>query len=266
MSVNGPMARNVEDLALLLDAMAAEDFRDPFSLLKPETSFLKIAQTRKKPLKVAFSQDLGITPVEAEIAEICKRAALKFEEMGIVVEEKCPDFSGVHESYQTLRAKDFAVSLGDLNRAQPNKLKPEIIGNIEQGLNLSLDEIAKAELKRGQLRNRAVNFFDDYDLLLCPTSIVAPYPVDNRYVSSCTGVNFENYIDWLAIVYAITLVSLPALSLPCGYTKSGLPVGLQMIARPRGDAELLSYALKLEESLSLDLKPIDPIKKRLGNE
>ena len=265
MSVNGPMARNVEDLALLLDAMAAEDFRDPFSLLKPETSFLKIAQTRKKPLKVAFSQDLGITPVEAEIAEICKRAALKFEEMGIVVEEKCPDFSGVHESYQTLRAKDFAVSLGDLNRAQPNKLKPEIIGNIEQGLNLSLDEIAKAELKRGQLRNRAVNFFDDYDLLLCPTSIVAPYPVDNRYVSSCTGVNFENYIDWLAIVYAITLVSLPALSLPCGYTKSGLPVGLQMIARPRGDAELLSYALKLEESLSLDLKPIDPIKKRLGN-
>ena len=106
-----------------------------------------------------------------------------------------------------------------------------------------------------------VDFFDDYDLLLCPTSIVAPYPVNNRYVSSCSGVNFDNYIDWLAIVYAITLVSLPALSLPCGFTKSGLPVGLQMIARPRGDAELLSYALQLEESLSLDLKPIDPIKK-----
>jgi amidase len=241
--------------------MAAEDFRDPFSLSRPETSFLKMAQTRKKPLKVAFSQDLGITPVDAEIAEICKRAALKFEEMGVVVEEECPDLSGVHESYQTLRAKDFAVSLGDLYRAQPSKLKPEIIGNIEQGLNLSLDEIAKAELKRGQLRNRAVNFFDDYDLLLCPTSIVAPYPVDNRYVSSCSGVNFDNYIDWLAIVYAITLVSLPALSLPCGFTKSGLPVGLQMITRPRGDAELLSYALQLEESLSLDLKPIDPIKK-----
>jgi len=139
-------------------------------------------------------------------------------------------------------------------------LKPEVIGNIEKGLNLTLDQISKAELKRGQLRDKAVNFFDDYDLLLCPTSIVAPYLVSNRYVSSCSGVDFDNYIDWLAIVYAITLVSLPALSLPCGFTKSGLPVGLQMIARPRGDAELLSYALQLEDSLSLDLKPIDPIK------
>ncbi len=247
MAVNGPMARNVEDVALFLDAMSEEDSRDPFSLPKPKIGFLTTAQMRKRPLKVAFSPDLGITPVDPEIASICEQAAMKFKAMGAQVDFVSPDFTGVHSSYQTLRAHSFAMALGGLYKDNPSSFKAEIVENIERGLNLTAAEIAQAELTRGVLRARMGVFFEDYDLLLCPTSIVPPFPVEQRYVDSCNGVEFSTYIDWLAIVYAITLVSLPALSLPCGYTESGMPVGLQMICRHRGDADLLSYALSLQD-------------------
>jgi amidase len=249
MAVNGPMARNVEDVALFLDAMSEEDPRDPFSLPKPKTSFLTTTQMRKRPLKVAFSPDLGITPVDPEIATICQQAAMKFKTMGAQVDFVSPDFTGVHSSYQTLRAHSFAMALGGLYKNDPTVFKADIVDNIERGLNLTAADIVQAELTRGVLRARMEVFFDDYDLLLCPTSIVPPFPVEQVYVTSCNGVEFSNYIDWLAIVYAITLVSLPALSLPCGYTESGMPVGLQMICRHRGDADLLSYALSLQDQL-----------------
>ena len=249
MAVNGPMARNVEDVALFLDAMSEEEPRDPFSLPKPKTSFLTTTQMRKRPLKVAFSPDLGITPVDPEIATICQQAAMKFKPMGAQVDFVSPDFTGVHSSYQTLRAHSFAMALGGLYKNDPTVFKADIVDNIERGLNLTAADIVQAELTRGVLRARMEVFFDDYDLLLCPTSIVPPFPVEQVYVTSCNGVEFSNYIDWLAIVYAITLVSLPALSLPCGYTESGMTVGLQMICRHRGDADLLSYALSLQDQL-----------------
>ena len=249
MAVNGPMARNVEDVALFLDAMSEEEPRDPFSLPKPKTSFLTTTQMRKRPLKVAFSPDLGITPVDPEIATICQQAAMKFKPMGAQVDFVSPDFTGVHSSYQTLRAHSFAMALGGLYKNDPTVFKADIVDNIERGLNLTAADIVQAELTRGVLRARMEVFFDDYDLLLCPTSIVPPFPVEQVYVTSCNGVEFSNYIDWLAIVYAITLVSLPALSLPCGYTESGMPVGLQMICRHRGDADLLSYAFSLQDQL-----------------
>jgi len=252
MGVNGPMARDVEDVALFLDAMSEEDPRDPFSLPKPKIDFLTTTQMRKRPLKVAFSPDLGITPVDPEIASICEQAAIKFKGMGAQVDFVSPDFTGVHSSYQTLRAHTFAMSLGGLYKNNPSSFKADIVENIERGLNLTAADIAQAEITRGVLRGRMAVFFEEYDLLLCPTSIVPPFPVEQLYVDSCNGVEFSNYIDWLAIVYAITLVSLPALSLPCGLTASGMPVGLQMISRHRGEAELLSYALSLQDELGID--------------
>jgi amidase len=106
---------------------------------------------------------------------------------------------------------------------------------------------------------RTVEFFTTYDLLLAPATIVAPFPIDNRYVAECAGHKFANYVEWLAIVYAITLACCPALSLPCGFTGSGLPVGLQMVAAPRGDAQLLAGAGVLEDILGIrGTTPIDP--------
>jgi amidase len=106
---------------------------------------------------------------------------------------------------------------------------------------------------------RTIEFFKAYDLLLTPATIVAPFPVQNRYVAECAGKKFDNYVEWLGIVYAITLACCPALSLPCGFTASGLPVGLQMVAAPRGEARLLAGAKVLEDILGLrGTTPIDP--------
>ena len=106
---------------------------------------------------------------------------------------------------------------------------------------------------------RTLEFFEKYDLLLCPATIVPPFPIENRYVAECAGKKFDNYVEWLGIVYAITLVCCPALSLPCGFTASGLPVGLQVVAPPRGEAQMLSGAKALEDILGVrDTTPIDP--------
>ena len=259
LGVQGPMARNIEDLALLLDAMSGEHPADPLSLPKPRCSFLSAARSGKKPKRVAYSPDLGITPVDSEVASITRKAALRFAEAGCIVEEAHPDLSEAHECFHVLRAFDFALTKADLLRTKRDLLKPEVIWNIEEGLKLTVEQIARAEAQRVAMTARAVEFFKNYDLLLTPATIVAPFPVQNRYVAECAGKAFDNYVQWLGIVYAITLACCPALSLPCGFTASGLPVGLQMVTAPRGEAQLLAGAKVLEDILGLrGTTPIDP--------
>jgi len=259
LGVQGPMARNVEDVALLLDAMSGEDPADPLSLPAPTTSFLSAARSGRKPKRVAYSPDLGITPVDPEVAAITRQAAARFAEAGAIVEEAHPDLREAHECFHVLRAYDFAISKAALLRSHRDQLKPEVIWNIEEGLKLSVEQLARAEAQRLTMTARTFEFFGTYDLLLTPATIVAPFPVENRYVAECAGKKFDNYVEWLGIVYAITLVCCPALSLPCGFTAAGLPVGLQMVATPRGEARLLAGAKVLEDILGLrGTTPIDP--------
>ncbi|MCO6392153.1 amidase [Aliihoeflea aestuarii] len=263
LSVEGPMARTVEDVGLFLDAMSGEDTANPISLPRDGTSYRAAAQSRALPARIAFSADLGITPVDPEVADICRAAAYRFAELGVDVVDAHPDLSGAHETFQTLRAVSFATGHASKLKTHRDLLKPEVIWNIEKGLALTVGDVAKAEARRAGIITRALAFFDDYDLLLTPATIVAPFPVENRYVTECAGKTFETYIDWLAIAYAITLTTAPALSLPCGFTREGLPVGLQIVARPRGEARLLAAAAALEHHL--DLGTVDPIDPRSGN-
>jgi amidase len=257
--VQGPMARNVEDLALLLDAMSGEHPADPLSLPALPTSFLSAARSGARPTRIAYSPDLGITPVDPEVASVTRKAAERFAEAGAIVEEAHPDLSEAHECFHVLRAFDFAVSKAELLRKHRDLLKPEVIWNIEEGLKLTVEQVARAEAQRIALAARAEAFFKTYDLLLAPATIVPPFPVQNRYVAECAGKKFDNYVEWLGIVYAITLACCPALSLPCGFTASGLPVGLQMVGAPRGEAKLLAGARVLEDILGLrGTTPIDP--------
>ena len=257
--VHGPMARNVEDLALLLDAMSGEYADDPLSLPAPPTSFLSAARSSKRPKRVAYSPDLGITPVDPEVKAVTRKAAERFAEAGAIVEEAHPDLREAHECFHVLRAFDFAITKAQLLRTKRDLLKPEVIWNIEEGLKLTVEQIERAEAQRVAMTARAVEFFRTYDLLLCPATIVSPFPVENRYVAECNGKKFDNYVEWLGIVYAITLACCPALSLPCGFTKSGLPIGLQMVAKPRAEAELLAGAKVLEDILGVrGTTPIDP--------
>ena len=259
LTVHGPMARNVEDLALLLDAMRGEHPADPLSLPSLPTSFVSAARSGKRPKRIAYSPDLGITPVDPEVAAITRKAAARFAEAGAIVEEAHPDLREAHECFHVLRAFDFAISKAALLRSKRDLLKPEVIWNIEQGLKLSVEQLERAEAQRVAMAARTIEFFKTYDLLLTPATIVAPFPIENRYVAECAGHSFDNYVEWLAIVYAITLVCCPALSLPCGFTMSGLPVGLQMVTAPRGEAQLLAGAGVLEDILGLrGTTPIDP--------
>jgi amidase len=259
LGVQGPMARNIEDLALLLDAMSGEHPADPLSLPLLPTSFLSAARSGSKPKRIAYSPDLGITPVDPEVIALTRKAAQRFAEAGAIVEEAHPDLREAHECFHVLRAFDFAISKAALLRDKRDQLKPEVIWNIEEGLKLTVEQLERAEAQRVAMTNRTLDFFKTYDLLLAPATIVPPFPIENRYVAECAGKKFDNYVEWLGIVYAITLVCCPALSMPCGFTAAGLPVGLQVVAPPRGEARLLAGAKVLEDILGLrNTTPIDP--------
>jgi amidase len=258
-SVDGPMARNVEDMALLLDAMSGEHPADPLSLPLLPTSFLSAARNGSKPTRVAYSPDLGITPVDPEVVAITRKAALRYAEAGVIVEEACPDLREAHDCFHVLRAFDFALTKAKLLRDKRDLLKPEVIWNIEEGLKLKVEDIERAQAQRVAMTARTYEFFQTYDLLLCPATIVPPFPIEQRYLAECNGTKFDNYVQWLGIAYAITLICCPALSLPCGFTASGLPVGLQMVGPPRGEAPLLAGARLLEDILGISgSTPIDP--------
>lgn len=259
LAVSGPMARTVADVGLMLDAMAGFDPRDPISRPPPRRSFLERVRRPGKPKKVGFSPNLDFLPVDREVHEIAEAAARKLGETGAAVELAAPDFSGAREIFRVLRAARYVTNLGPLYAEHRARLKPDIVANIEAGLRLGADEIGRAAREREALYQRVVRYFDTYDLLLTPTVIVPPFDVDQRYVEAVGDHRFETYWDWLGVTYAVTLSGCPALSLPCGFTAGGLPVGLQMVGRPYGDGELLGFAGLLEQALGLLGKtPIDP--------
>jgi amidase len=259
LSVEGPMARTVADVALFLDALSGYEPREAISLPAPAVPFLDEARAARAPKRVAYSPDLGgLTPVDPEVAALCAAAARRFEAMGVVVEEASPDFTGAHECFQVLRALGYLAGHAQKLRDHRDLLKDDFAWNIQKGLDLTGAEIGEAFRVRGELMGRMRAFLDTYDLFLSPATIVPPFPVEQPYVTECAGVTFETYVDWLAIAYAITLTGHPALSLPAGFTQSGLPVGLQMVGRWHGEGALLSAAAALEGELGLDPAPIDP--------
>ena len=135
-----------------------------------------------------------------------------------------------------------------------------MIWNIEKGLALTADDIGRAERERTALYHRVAAFMAGYDILACPVMQARPYPVEQTTVSEIAGRTMASYIDWIAITFSITLTGLPVVSLPCGFTEDGLPVGLQLVGRHRGEAALLAAAAQLEDLLGLSARvPIDPV-------
>ena len=262
LTVGGPMARDVRDLALFLDAQAGFDPRDPLTFDAPEDSFGKIVQRPRKPAKVAFSADLGgITPVDPTIAHICGEAVIRLSQEGTtVIENRCPDLSEACRVFEILRAELFVAGHAPLLETHRDALKPEVVWNIERGLELRADDIGWAERERGAMQARMAAFFEEHDLLICPTAIVPPFPVEIRYIEALGEHRFPTYVDWVTVCHAISLTGCPALTLPCGFTADGLPVGLQLVGPPRGEASLLSHAVMIEDLLGLSRRvPIDPV-------
>lgn len=260
LSMNGPIARNVSDVALMLDAEVGTEPRFPLTMEAPLRSFQEAALNPLTPPRIGFTPDLGIGPVDTEVAEICRAGAQRFAEAGAIVEESTPDFSGALDTFQTLRAAAFVVNRAPLLENHRDKMKPEMIWNIEKGMQQSSGDLSVALRERGALYQRVASWFEDYDVLACPAAIVPPFDVDMRYLERLGDHEFGNYVDWLYITFAITLTGCPAISVPVGFTASGLPVGLQLVGRPRSEAALLSFAARLEEIV--DISPVAPIDPR----
>jgi len=258
--VHGPMARTVGDVALMLDAQVGQHPDDPLSFPAPNIPFISSVDYPARPRRIAFSPNLGgLAPVEAEVREICTKGALSFGDMGTVVEEACPDLHDAEEIFQILRAAFMATYRGPLLESHRNSLKPELVWNIEKGLELTPSQIGRAERARGELYHRTVSFFHDFDLLLSPAVVAPPFDARLRYLKEVEGVTFDTYVGWLVLAFAITLTACPAISVPCGFTAKGLPVGLQIVGPPRGETKVLSAAALLEEHEKLsNCVPIDP--------
>lgn len=260
LSVEGPIGRCVGDVALMFEAQIGAHPLDPRSMPADGTSFLGAVDAPAVPKRVAFTRDLGgITKVATEVGDICAKAAARFEALGVVVEEACPDLHDARDVYQVLRAHSFVMTYGAVVEANQARIKRDMIWNVEQGMKLTSGAIARAERQRADIVRRMAEFFHQYDVLLCPAACTPPFDVALPALMELEGHCFESYYDWYTICFVISLTTFPSMSVPCGFTQTGLPVGLQIVGPLRGEARLLSAAKLVEDMAGVAGRvPIDP--------
>ena len=248
LSVIGPMARTVADCAFLLSAMAGPDIRAPTSIAESGTLFLKPLKKNFKKVRVAWSRDLGGLPMDPRVTGVIEAQRKIFKDLGCVVEDAEPDFSGATEAFETLRAIGFLNKVGPLLRDHRNKLKDTVLWNIEEGMKRTPEQIARAETLRSALFQRMRAFLERYEFLICPVSQLPPFPVEVQWPREIARVRMGNYIDWMKSCYFITITSHPAISVPAGFTDEGLPVGIQIVGRFRDDFSVLQLAHAFEQA------------------
>jgi amidase len=247
LSVDGALARSAADLALVMSAIVGEDRRSPLVGPADGRAFSSAIERDVAGIRVGWSSDLGgLVPVDSAVREVVAHAAQQFVELGAVVEEASPDFSGADEIFRVLRAHHFDVAYGRLLDEHRDLLKPSIVWNIEIGRALTALEITRAEQLRTALYYRFTAFFESYDLLLLPTSQVLPFDIDLEYPSEINGVAMGNYLEWMASCSFVSVTGLPACSVPAGFS-SGLPVGVQLVGPPRADFFVLQMAHAFEQ-------------------
>jgi amidase len=248
LSTLGPLARTVRDAALMMAAIAGPDPRAPTSWPEHGETFLAPLDRDMRGVRVAWSRTLGGLPVEPSVTAALEPARRALEDLGCIVEDDDPDFSGATEVFHTLRAHRFAQRHAGLLEAHRDKLKATVIWNIEAGLKLSQQDIARAEAKRTAIFERLGRFFAKYEFLACPVSQVAPFPVEVEYPTEIEGERFDNYIDWMKSCYYVSVIAHPAISVPAGFTPGGLPVGLQLVGRYRDDFGVMAVAHAFEQA------------------
>ena len=246
LAVQGPMARNVRDCAVMLAAMAGPDARVPIALGEAGATFLQPLARDLRGLRLAWSPNLGQFEVEHDIIEVLEQALPVFSTLGCSVDHACPDLRDADAIFRVLRAWQFAARFGPDFAKQRAHLKDTVVWNIEQGLALSLNDVTQAEIKRTQLIARVAAFFEDYDFLLCPATQVPPFALEQPWVTHINGRELSTYLDWMGVCYAITVTGCPAISVPAGFTRGGLPVGLQIVGKRWADLAVLQLAYGFE--------------------
>jgi amidase len=251
-SVGGPMARNVGDLALLLSVIAGPDPRAPQALGDPGIAFAPpLEPAPLAGLRVACTVDLGgALVVDHDVADVVRATAARLSDAGAAVSEAHPDLTLADDTFRTLRAWHFQAKLGPLLAQHPTSFKPSLEANIRAGESLTGADVARAYAQRTSLSETMRLFFEQYDVLLLPTSQVPPFPVEQEFPETINGQEMPDYLAWMRSAYFITVTGCPAMSLPAGTTADGLPVGVQLVARHGSDRRLLEVAAAVEELLA----------------
>lgn len=246
LSVDGPMARTVPDVALLLSVLAGPDSRSPIALLDPGFKFAQPLERDFHGTHIAWV-DLGL-PYEPDVKTTVDSTRAVFEALGCLVEEAEPDFSDADEIFKAWRAWNFAATLSEEYQNHKSQLKDTVIWNIEQGLPLTGPYLARLEMKRTQLFHRLREFMERYEFLILPVSQVLPFDVNQPYPTEINGEKMSTYIDWMKSCYYISTVGHPAISVPGDFTPSRLPVGVQIVGRHYDDWGVLQLAFAFEQA------------------
>jgi amidase len=250
LSVLGPIARSVDDAGLLLGALAGEDPRDPLSVAAPADALAPITPADPRGLKIAWSADLGDLPIEPAIAEVLFAARERLSEAGCEITPAEPDLRRADEGFEIMRAVGFAQFGTPLLAAYPDLLKDTVIWNIRRGQAMTGADVGRARVLHEQIFRAMREFLLEFDVLAAPVTQVAPFPVDLDWPRTIDGHEMENYIAWLRSCSRITFTGHPAVSVPAGFTRGGLPVGLQLVGRFRDEWTLLRAAAVVADALA----------------
>ena len=247
MSVDGPMARTVSDVALLLSVMAGADDRAPLSIREDPAIFRAPLDRDLSGVRVAWHKGLGL-PFEPEVTEVVDAQRTVFEGLGCVVTEDEPDLDGAHEAFLAYRGWMHEMRLGAAWRRDPGSVKATLASDIERGSKLTAGELGSAEMLRTQVYHRMRRFFESYDYFVMPVCQVAPFDIDQQFITRINGTDLPSYTDWMKSCYLISVPGNPAISVPAGFTSSGLPVGLQIVGRHAAERGLLEIAHAFEQA------------------
>ena len=248
LAVTGPMARTVADVALMLSVMAGPDDRAPLSYDVDTRAFR--AAVRRPSIagwRVAWTPDLdGLVPVEAEVARVAASATGVLRSLGARVRTASPSFAELGEIVLATRGLSMVALHADRLAEWREAMQKGLVWNIDQGLKLTPRDIARGEKLRTAVWHRVRRFMESFDLLVLPTVPLRPFPVEQPYPTELDGKPVGNYIEWAFLTYAITVTGLPAISVPAGFTRDGLPVGIQIVGRRRQEAAVLRAAAAFE--------------------
>lgn len=252
----GPMARSVDDIALFMSAAAGPVRQLPWAATLNGSAFSDALGSDMRGVRIGWSADFGIgVPVDPEVVETLEAQLSVFEELGAVVEEATIDFSEADAVFHATRAMNFAEQYGELVRTHRDVIKPEVVWNVEEGWSLSAAQWIETTAASARLQQRVRAFFDTYDLFLSPAAQVVPFDASLRYPQRVAGTESQTYLDWMRSASVLSATSLPVLSVPGGFTASGLPVGFQMAADHYRDVALLGWGAAFEDQTRFCAQP-----------
>jgi amidase len=246
--VTGPMARTVADAALFLSAIAGPDPRCPLSIAEEGTRFAAPLGRGFEGVRVAWWRGLGGIPFEPEIRQIVDANRSVFEDLGCIVEEDEPDFSGVDEAFPVLRYASNHAEYAALANERPDWVKDTIKFEIAQAERITGVDIGRALARQTRMYEQSGEFFERHDYFVLPVTQVAPFDVTLPYPTRVAGTTMETYIDWMRSCWYVSFMANPAISVPAGFTESGLPVGIQIVGRHRDEWSVLQLAHAFEQA------------------